>query len=233
MVSVCVLPAEAPAPSSSSPPPFFCLLFFLASVRPTRPYNTMLIARLFGSPFCLALSLAAASLSAAEPANQLTTKQKAAGWKLLFDGTTTDGWHSFKKQTFPSQGWVVADGWLHCLGQKGGDILSDGEYDQFDLQWDWKLAPSGNSGLKYFVLEPRKDALGHEYQMIDDVREADAVHGEGKRLTASFYDVLKPSIKPPVDPPSELNHSRVSRPGQSCRALAQRGKSARIRARQP
>jgi hypothetical protein len=152
--------------------------------------------------------LATASLLSAAPANQLTDAQKAAGWKLLFDGQTTQGWRSFKKQTFPAKGWVVEDGWLHCLGKGGGDIITDTELNDFELQWEWKLAPEGNSGVKYFVLESRSSALGHEYQMIDDEREPDAVKAGGKHLTASFYDVLAPN-HPPVKPAGEINSSRI------------------------
>lgn len=128
---------------------------------------------------------------------------------MLFDGQTHNGWHSFKKTSFPTNGWVVEDGWLHCLGKNGGDVLSDGQYDQFDLQWDWKIEPSGNSGLKYFVLETQSSALGHEYQMLDDQRNPDGKVAGGKHVTASFYDVLKPTIEPPTKPVGEINHSRI------------------------
>jgi hypothetical protein len=141
--------------------------------------------------------------------SKCSRKEAFGPWKQLFDGKTTQGWHSFKTQTFPTKGWVVQDGWLHCLGQHGGDILSDGEFDQFEVEWDWKLDPGGNSGLKYFVLETRSSALGHEYQMLDDDRHPDAKLGQGKRVTASFYDVLKPAVKPPTKPMGEVNHSRV------------------------
>jgi hypothetical protein len=160
------------------------------------------------------LLVAAASVLSAAPANQLTDEEKAAGWKLLFDGKTTQGWRTFKKQTFPDKGWVAEDGWLHCLGkgagtQGGGDIISDAEFSDFELQWEWKQAPVGNSGLKYFILESRKDALGHEYQMIDDEREPDAKKAGGKRVTASFYDVLAPTTHPTVKPSGEINASRI------------------------
>jgi hypothetical protein len=153
--------------------------------------------------------LASASVVLAADPNEITPAETAGGWKLLFDGQTTHGWHSFKKKTFPSSGWVVEDGWMHCLGQRGGDVLSDGEYDQFELSWEWKLAPEGNSGLKYFVLESRNSAIGHEYQMLDDDLHPDAKLGHGKRITASFYDVLKPTVKPPTKPMGEINQSRV------------------------
>ena len=171
--------------------------------------NTGMRMRLLSLCGFLALPLATLLATAAEAPNQLTQQEKAAGWQLLFDGKTTQGWHTFKKTTFPSHGWVVEDGWLHCLGEHGGDVVSEGVYDQFELTWDWKLAPKGNSGLKYFVFDSRPSALGHEYQMLDDDLHPDAKLGEGKRVTASFYDVLKPTVKPPSKPMGEVNHSRV------------------------
>jgi len=158
--------------------------------------------------FAFLLSLAAAPSRAATP-NQLTPEEKSAGWKLLFDGQSTNGWRSFKKQTFPGKGWLLEDGWLHCLGKGGGDIITDAEFDSFELLWEWKQAPDGNSGLKYFIIETRPSAIGHEYQMIDDEREPDAKLANGKRVTAAFYDVLPPSVKPPIKPPGEVNQSRV------------------------
>jgi hypothetical protein len=162
----------------------------------------------------LAMLVAAATALSAAPSNQLSTEEKAAGWKLLFDGKATQGWRTFKQQSFPDKGWVVEDGWLHCLGKGGGnkgggDIITDAEFNDFELQWDWKQAPGGNSGVKYFILESRKEALGHEYQMIDDERESDATKGGGKRVTASFYDVLAPTTRPTLKPPGEINSSRI------------------------
>jgi hypothetical protein len=160
------------------------------------------------APSILTMLAATALASAAEP-NQLTPAEQKAGWKLLFDGKTTHGWHTFKRETFPAKGWVVEDGWLHCLGEHGGDIVSEPQFDQFDLEWDWKLAPRGNSGLKYFVVDTRNSALGHEYQMLDDEKHPDAKLGDGKRVTASFYDVYKPTTTPPTKPMGEINHSRI------------------------
>jgi len=63
--------------------------------------------------------------------------------------------------------------------------------------------------LKYFVLESRNAALGHEYQMLDDERNPDGRIAQGKHVTASFYDVLKPSVAPPTKPIGEINQSRI------------------------
>lgn len=150
----------------------------------------------------------APGVRAASP-NQLTEEEKAGGWQLLFDGKTTHGWHSFKKQTFPEKGWAVEEDWLHGLGRGGGDIISDGAYEQFEVKWEWKQAARGNSGLKYFVLETRSSPLGHEYQIIDDAGAADATHPDGKRVTASFYDVLKPTVPPATKPAGQINEGRI------------------------
>lgn len=155
------------------------------------------------------LSLASTLAFAAESINQLTEEDKAGGWKLLFDGKTTKGWHNFKAKA-DSHGWDVKDGWLHCLGKEGGgDLISDGEFDNFDVQWEWKQVAGGNSGLKYFVTESRESPLGHEYQMIDDERNGDAKLAQGKRVTGSFYDVLKPERIDLTKPVGEINRSRV------------------------
>jgi hypothetical protein len=152
---------------------------------------------------------AAAVIHAAETAsNELTESEKAAGWRFLFDGKSTQGWRSFKKQSFPAKGWVVEDGWLHCLGKGGGDIITGAQFNDFELQWDWKQASGGNSGVKYFITEARSSAIGHEYQMIDEQREPDAKQHGGKRVTAAFYDVLKPSAIR-TKPSGETNQSRV------------------------
>jgi hypothetical protein len=168
-------------------------------------------------PWMAALSMAllvAVSSALGADAKAPGDQDAASGWKLLFDGKTTQGWRSFKKQSFPEAGWIVEDGWLHCLGKGGGnkgggDVITDAEFGDFELSWEWKQATDGNSGLKYFVLETRNAALGHEYQMIDDARNGDAKLAQGKRVTAAFYDVLKPTVAPPTRPPGQTNESRV------------------------
>jgi hypothetical protein len=156
----------------------------------------------------LASMLALIGAASGQTGNRLTDEEKAAGWKLLFDGKTPEGWRTFKKQSFPGKGWVVEDGWLHCLGKGGGDIITDAEFDDFELQWDWKLAPAGNSGVKYFVLESRPQALGHEYQMLDDGRAPGVEKGHRKQYTAAFYAVLEPGHTT-IKPPGEVNTSRI------------------------
>ena len=157
---------------------------------------------------CLCATVIAGSLPSHGADNELTPAEKSAGWTLLFDGQDLNGWRSFKKTGPPAKGWVVEDQCLHHLPKGGGgDIISDKEFDDFDIEWDWKVAPGANSGLKYFITETRNSAIGHEYQLIDDNLHEDALRGP-KWQTASFYDVLPPTNRV-LNAVGTFNHSRV------------------------
>jgi hypothetical protein len=163
-----------------------------------------------------AASLASATI-AQKPAtgaiNQLTAQEKQAGWTLLFDGKSTNGWRGYQKTDATDSRWKVEDGLLtvdpgtgkDTHGQR--DIITTAQFDRFDLTWEWRIAEGGNSGLKYFVLEDQPAAIGHEYQLIDDERHADAKIGT-HRQTAALYDVL-PAQNRPMRPAGQWNQSRV------------------------
>lgn len=137
--------------------------------------------------------------------NQLSTEEQAGGWKLLFDGKSLNGWRGFKKDKAPDQGWVVEDGALRKVANvRGGDIVSVDKFSDFELQWEWKVPPGANNGIKYFITEERGSAIGHEYQMIDEGTAKISKHS-----TASFYDVLPPSNLDSLKPPGQWNESRV------------------------
>jgi len=147
----------------------------------------------------------ALTLHAVAADNELTPAETAAGWRLLFDGKTTAGWRNFKKPTFPAKGWVVEDGWLkHVARAGGGDIITIDQFSEFELTWEWRIPARANSGLKYFILEERGTAIGHEYQIIDD-----SVFKAPKGQTASFYDVLPPRPHAPLKLAPESNQSRI------------------------
>jgi len=136
--------------------------------------------------------------------NQLSPTEQKEGWKLLFDGTTTKGLRSFGKQTFPEKGWTVRDGVLRVEARsRAGDIITDQEFNDFDLRWEWRIPKDANNGVKYFITEKRKEAIGHEYQMVDDRDIKDP-----REKTASFYDVLPPKVDA-TKPAGEWNQSRV------------------------
>jgi hypothetical protein len=133
--------------------------------------------------------------------NSITPAEKAAGWKLLYDGKNNAGWHGAALKTFPDHGWEVANGTMHVLPSAGkeesggGDIVTNDNYSAFDLSFEFKLTPGANSGVKYFVTLSEVttgSAIGLEYQVLDDKLHPDAKLGrDGDRTLASLYDLIK------------------------------------------
>jgi len=145
--------------------------------------------------------------------NQLTNDERKAGWSLLFDGQSPEGWRGYKQPDASKTRWHVENGILTLTPNDGKDtrgardIISKATFDRFELTWEWQIALGGNSGLKYFVLEDMDSAIGHEYQIIDDERHPDAKVGP-KRQTAALYDVLAATDRP-LKPATEWNQSRI------------------------
>jgi hypothetical protein len=158
----------------------------------------------------IALTLVTGGPSAlGAPSNQLTEAEKNAGWRLLFDGQHSTGWRNFKRPSFPAKGWVIEDGCLCCLPRGGGgDLITDEQFGDFELAFEWKVTPGANSGVKYFITEQRSGAIGHEYQILDDTTNEDAKVGRHHQ-TASFYDVLPPIPGTRCRPLGEFNQSRI------------------------
>ncbi len=125
--------------------------------------------------------------------NSLTEAEKQAGWELLFDGKSTNGWRNFNEQSLRKQ-WVVEKGELHLKHGGGKDlVLPGGEYENFELKMDWKLEPNGNSGLMFNVVESEKYTVpyvtGPEMQMLDNDG-----HPDGrieKHRSGDLYDMIK------------------------------------------
>lgn len=152
--------------------------------------------------------------------NELTELEIQNGWKLLFDGKSSEGWVGAYKNTFPEEGWNIKDGILTIQGTDGsestnfGDIVTEESFSAFDLAFDFKITEGANSGVKYFVTLSEGNtgsAIGLEYQILDDERHPDAKMGkDGNRTMASLYD-LKTANKQPrfVRKPGEWNQGRV------------------------
>ena len=109
--------------------------------------------RLTASVPILLITLAAIPLFARREENQLSSKERSDGWQLLFDGHSMSNWINPSTQTPPGDAWSIEDG---CLKAKAHpsiteDLVSKNTYRDFELQWDWKIAPGGNSGVKYRI----------------------------------------------------------------------------------
>jgi hypothetical protein len=138
--------------------------------------------------------------------NTLTPAERAAGWRLLFDGRTTAGWRSYTADSMPA-GWQVVDGALTRVG-RAGDIITRETFRNFELVADWMVPARGNSGIFY------RAALGSEaiywsapeYQVLDD-----AGHPDGRTLLTSAGSVygLYPAIPGVVKPAGEWNTARI------------------------
>ncbi|PRY88884.1 3-keto-disaccharide hydrolase [Mongoliibacter ruber] len=146
--------------------------------------------------------------------NTLTEGEKSSGWMLLFDGEDPAGWRSFNGDSFP-EGWVVEDGALKALGS-GGDIGGDIvfgplDFEEFELEFTWKIAPGGNSGVFYHVVEdPKYNApyeTGPEYQVIDQLGFPQPL--EDWQSLASDYGMYPGDIEGVVKPAGEWNTSRI------------------------
>lgn len=134
--------------------------------------------------------------------NTLTDREERHGWRLLWDGVTTEGWRGARRSDFPPQGWRIEDGTLiveaagGAESAHGGDIVTEDTFSDFELEVDFLLTEGANSGIKYFV-DPELNrggtgsAIGLEYQLLDDERHPDAAQGVGgNRTVASLYDLI-------------------------------------------
>ncbi|MFN7019905.1 MAG: family 16 glycoside hydrolase, partial [Phycisphaerales bacterium] len=124
--------------------------------------------------------------------NTLSDEERAAGWELLFDGTSPVGLRAFKGEAFPTKGWSVQDGELvHAAQGGGGDIVTRGEYADFEFTCDWKVAKGGNSGIMYRCDEKHNYPweTGREMQILDDEH-----HNDGKKpktRAGAMYDLFE------------------------------------------
>lgn len=150
--------------------------------------------------------------------SMLSQREKNEGWQLLFDGQTTNGWHGYGRQTVP-KAWKAENGILHLdaaskknyTTNEGGDIVTDEEFDNFDLKLEWKISKNGNSGIMFYVKEDtlkyeRPYFTGPEMQVLDNTGHADAKIYKHK--AGDLYDLI-PSTKDVTKPVGEWNQVEV------------------------
>lgn len=141
-----------------------------------------------------------------------TTFSKKGKWESLFDGKTLKGWKKWKGGEITK--WKVEDGAMVLMEKGGGDLLTEKEYGDFELELEWKISEKGNSGIMYHVQEGEKYccpySTGPEIQVLDDAKHPDSFAGkEGNHKAGSLYDLLPPSDLTAVKPAGEWNKARI------------------------
>ena len=158
--------------------------------------------------------------------NTLTAAERRDGWRLLFDGSTFDGWRGLGYDTVSTGHWMIDGGAIRKIpkglvprqadGQPavGGDLMTKDTFRDFELAWDWKISRAGNSGVKYNVSEeismaaaPNHAALGFEYQVLDD-----DLHEDNKipsHRAGALYDLVPANNTKTLKPVGEWNTSRL------------------------
>jgi hypothetical protein len=193
----------------------------------------------FSGILCAAVSSLVCYSASPDPANALTPDEQRAGWTLLFDGKTMNGWDDPRLKSPAGDAWTIEDG---CLKAKAHpriteDLFTKENFRDFELAFDWRISPRGNSGVKYRIQEhlfvapdgkqkfeqaversfhdpvagrPSKGqdyVIGFEYQMLDDDLNADARNGL-KHTSGALYDMVAPSARL-TKPVGEFNHSVI------------------------
>lgn len=158
------------------------------------------------------LMIGISQLISGQGTNTLTKKEKKKGWELLFDGETTKGWHTFK-QSGVGEAWKVSEGalYLDVSQMRGrGDIVTDREFGDFHMTFDWKIAPKANSGVIFLVQERVSDRAtwhtGPEYQLIDNVNYPGKL--DPRQMSASLYDLIACPVEF-VKPAGEWNTGAI------------------------
>jgi len=141
--------------------------------------------------------------------------QDKGKWISLFDGKTLKGWHGYNKGDAPVKNWTIIDGALVCLGAApdaaGGDLVTDGKYENFILEWEWKVDKGSNSGVMYHVIEDKKYhspyQTGPEYQIIDDVNFPEKL--EEWQKAGADYAMHPANTNKKLAPVGEWNSSKI------------------------
>lgn len=184
--------------------------------------------RILSRTVLLALASAAASMAA------------GPGWQTLFDGKTFAHWEDPSQRSPAGDSFTIEDGCLKAVARPHitEDLFSADTYKDFELDFDWKVSPGGNTGIKYriqdrvFLLDQRlprfedevnaalknrrknrpskgqEYVIGFEYQLIDNQRNPDALRGGALHRTGALYDMFAP-LSDASKPAGEFNHSRL------------------------
>ncbi len=162
---------------------------------------------------CILFACSSAKINAQN--NSLTTKEKSDGWKLLFDGKTTNGWHTYNKNSV-TKNWQVTDGALVMNPipddkENRGDLITDNSFENYEFSTEWRISEGGNSGIIFDVKEDPQFRntynTGAEMQVLDNVKADD--NKKGNHLAGLLYDLSgTPELSKPK-PVGDWNEARI------------------------
>ena len=159
-----------------------------------------------GVGLSLAIVCGIGIMSAQQGLNTLTPAEQADGWRLLFDGKTLEGWRAFTDAT-PPAGWNAVGGELVRQGT-GGDLMTAGQFDNFELRLEWKVNKSGNSGIMFRVTDQGNQTYetGPEFQILDNAGHKD---GKDPMTSAGSNYAMHPPVRDVTRPLGEWNEVRL------------------------
>ena len=154
------------------------------------------------------------SVEAIKTKNNLTMHEANSGWKMLWDGSTLNGWEGVHSKDVSS--WTIEDGELKVSPSNDGqDIITTKTYKDFELKLEFKLTEGANSGIKYYANQfdqgESTSFLGLEFQLLDDTRHPDAHRGEphGSRTAGALYDIFAPDTSKFLTAIGQWNHAHI------------------------
>ncbi len=161
-----------------------------------------------------ALLLYSFTIANAQTPNALTEVEKKAGWKLLFDGNDLKGWHTYLRDTVGSK-WQVKDGAIVFVPtmpeEGGGDLVTNDEYENYELQLQWKISKGGNSGIIFDIQENPKYEdtylTGPEMQVLDNINADD--NKKQNHLAGCLYDMAGDASVSKPKTPGEWNQVKI------------------------
>ena len=152
----------------------------------------------------------------AQKPNTLTKKEEKQGWRLLFDGKTFNGWHTYLRDTVGSK-WTIKDGAMVFDPSKprsgGGDIVTNEEFTNFEFSVEWKVEKGSNSGLIFDIQEKKEPGYGQTYasglemQVLDNIDASD--NKKENHLAGQLYDIYGSAAMSKPKPVGEYNNARI------------------------
>ena len=151
----------------------------------------------------MSIAIGSVGYSQVKALNTLTTKEKEAGWVLLFDGRNIDQWRNYGKKDL-SSGWQALDGTLARVSKNAGDIVTKNQFAAFELVLEYKIEEGGNSGLMYHVTE----AESTPWQSGPEVQIQDNVKGHDPQKAGWLYQLYDSNVDT-TSPAGEWNTLRI------------------------